>query len=197
MRFYENSKRDFNWFESMWKRTLRFHESDRMIAKLFSVSANCPAFLNKFKDAKILYMVRDPLNVIPSGLSLVTGVLDKKFNFWSMPEEDRQRFINKLYEALKELLLRFHDDWTNGKIDKNRVMIVKFDKMMSDFDGLMDEVLDFVDYDASDKFLEDIKLTSDKQKNFKSGHKYDLEKFGLTEQQIRKDCDLIYKTFIN
>ena len=193
----DNSKRDFNWFESMWKRTLRFHKSDRMIAKLFSVSANCPAFLNKFKDAKILYMVRDPLNVIPSGLSLVTGVLDKKFNFWSMPEEDRQRFINKLYEALKELLLRFHDDWTNGKIDKNRVMIVKFDKMMSDFDGLMDEVLDFVDYDASDKFLEDIKLTSDKQKNFKSGHKYDLEKFGLTEEQIREDCDVIYKTFLN
>jgi len=142
-------------------------------------------------------MVRDPLNVIPSGLSLVTGVLDKKFNFWSMPEDDRQRFINKLYEALKELLLRFHDDWTNENIDKNRVMIVKFDKMMSDFDGLMDEVLDFVDYDASDKFLEDIKLTSDKQKNFKSGHKYDLEKFGLTEQKIRKDCDVIYKTFLN
>ena len=26
-------------------------------------------------------MVRDPINVIPSGLSLVTGVLDKRFGF--------------------------------------------------------------------------------------------------------------------
>ena len=193
----DNSKRDFKWFNSMWKRTLKFHKNDRMIAKLFSVSANCPAFLDEFKDAKILYMVRDPLSVLPSGLSLVTGVLDKKFNFWSMPDDDRQRFINKLYAALKELLLRFHDDWVNEKIDKNRVMIVKFDKMMSDFDGLMDEILEFVDYDASNEFLQDIKLTAEKQKQFKSGHKYDLEKFGLTEEQIKKDCEVIYKTFLN
>ena len=193
----DNSNRDFNWFESMWKRTLRFHHSDRMIAKLFSVSANCPAFLNKFKDAKILYMVRDPLSVIPSGLSLVTGVLDKSFDFWSMPQEKRQHFIDRLYHALKELLLRFHDDWVNDRIDKDRVMIVEFDRMMSDFDCLMDEILDFVDYNASNEFLQDIKLTADKQKQFKSGHKYDLEKFGLTEEQIKRDCEVIYKTFLD
>ena len=193
----DNSKRDFDWFESMWKRTLRFHNDDRMIAKLFSVSANCPSFLNKFDDAKILYMVRDPLSVIPSGLSLVTGVLDKSFNFWSLPKEDRQHFINKLYDALKELLLRFHDDWINDRIDKNRVLIVRFDRMMTDFDGLMAEVMEFIGHDASNEFLDDIKLTSEKQKEFKSGHKYDLDKFGLSEHKIRKDCDAIYKTFLN
>ena len=193
----DNSKRDFNWFESMWKRTLRFHKSDRMIAKLFSVSANTPAFLNRFDDSKILYMVRDPLSVIPSGLSLVTGVLDKKFKFWSMSEDMRKKFIEKLYKALIELLLRFEEDWSNGRIDKSRVMIVKFDTMMSDFDGLMNDILKFVDYKPSDTFLEDIKNTAIKQKNFKSGHKYDLEKFGLTEQRIKSDCAKIYTTFLN
>ena len=193
----DNSKRDFNWFESMWKRTLRFHKSDRMIAKLFSISANTPAFLNRFDDSKILYMVRDPLSVIPSGLSLVTGVLDKKFKFWSMSEDMRNKFIEKLYKALIELLLRFEEDWSNGRIDKSRVMIVKFDTMMSDFDGLMNDILKFVDYKPSDTFLEDIKNTAIKQKNFKSGHKYDLEKFGLTEQRIKSDCAKIYTTFLN
>jgi len=193
----DNSMRDFNWFESMWKRTLRFHNSDRMIAKLFSVSANAPVFLKKFKNGKILYMVRDPLSVIPSGLSLVTGVLDKKFNFWSLPLEKRQMFIEKLYKALIELLLRFEDDWSNNRIDKSQVMIVRFDKMMSDFTGLMDDILEFVDYKASDEFLNDIKVTSDNQKNFKSAHKYDLEKFGLTEERIKNDCAKIYSTFLN
>ena len=51
------SKRDFKWFESMWKRTLKFHNNDKMISKLFSVSANCPAYQNTFNDGKILYMV--------------------------------------------------------------------------------------------------------------------------------------------
>ena len=193
----DNSIRDFNWFESMWKRTLTFHNSDRMIAKLFSVSANAPVYQSKFKDGKILYMVRDPLSVIPSGLSLVTGVLDKSFNFWSMPIDSRQRFIEKLYRALIELLLRFEDDWSNDRIDKSRVMIVRFDRMMSDFDGLMNEILDFIDYEPSEDFLSNINKTAGEQKNFKSGHKYDLKKFGLTEERIKADCSVIYTTFLN
>ena len=42
-------------------------------------------------------------------------------------------YINRLYKALVNLLLRFHDDWVNGKIDKSKVEIVRFDKMMNDF----------------------------------------------------------------
>ena len=156
-----------------------------------------PKFLNRFPNAKILYMVRDPLSVIPSGLSLVTGVLDKKFGFWSLEKEKRDRFIRRLYGALIELLRRFHDDWTNGKIDKNKVMIVHFDRMMSDFDGLMNDIVKFIDIQPSEKLIEDIRITADKQRAFKSKHKYDLSKFGLTEQQIKNDCKIIYETFLS
>lgn len=192
-----NSRRDFNWLETMWRRTLIASNSDRMVGKLFSISVNIPAFLEKFPDAKLLYMVRDPLNVIPSGLSLVTGVLDSMFGFWSFPEGKRQHFINRLYRALVELQLRFHDDWTNGKIDKSKVAIIQFDRMMNDFDGLMDEVLPFIGHKPSDSFINDIKETADKQRAYRSGHKYDLSKFGITEQQIKNDCEVIYSTFLS
>ena len=193
----DNSKRDFNWLNIMWRRTLISSKSDRMIGKLFSISVNIPAFLNKFPDARLLYMIRDPLNVIPSGLSLVTGVLDGVFGFWDLPKEKRQFYIDRLYAALVELQLRFHDDWINGEIDKNKVMIVKYDRMMSNFEDLMDEILTFVGHDASKELLDDIKQTAEKQRNYKSKHKYDLEKFGLSEERIRKDCKKIYETFLN
>ena len=83
----DTSDRDFNWLESMWLRVQVANKTNRTVAKLFSISANVPRFLNRFPDAKLLYMLRDPLSVIPSGLSLVTGVLDKKFGFWNLPEE--------------------------------------------------------------------------------------------------------------
>ena len=81
----DTSARDFNWLESVWRRVLKQSSNDKIIAKLFSISANLPRFMTRFPDAKILYMVRDPLSVIPSGLSLVTGVLDKRFGFWNLP----------------------------------------------------------------------------------------------------------------
>ena len=77
----------------MWLRVLVSNNEKQIIGKLFSVSANMPKFLNRFPNAKILYMVRDPLSVIPSGLSLVTGVLDKKFGFWSLDKSKRDRYI--------------------------------------------------------------------------------------------------------
>jgi len=193
----DTSKRDFNWLNTMWKRTLISSNSDRIIGKLFSISINIPAFLEKFPDAKLLYMIREPLNVIPSGLSLVTGVLDGIFGFWSLPAEKRQFYIDRLYNALVELQIRFHEDWVNGRIDKNKVMIVRYDRMMSDFGGLMDEVLTFVDHDSSKELLDKIKQTAESQRNYKSKHKYDLEKFGLSEEKIRKDCKVIYETFLN
>ena len=181
----------------MWRRTLISSKSNRMVGKLFSISVNIPAFLKKFPDAKLLYMIRDPLNVIPSGLSLVTGVLDGVFGFWSLPKEKRQFYIDRLYKALIELQLRFHDDWINGKIDRNNVMIVKYDKMMSDFEGLMDDVLNFVEHEPSEELLNKINDTANQQRNYQSKHKYDLEKFGLSEEKIRKDCAKIYATFFN
>jgi hypothetical protein len=193
----DTSVRDFNWLESMWKKILISNKQDRIIGKLFSISANMPKFLNHFPDAKILYMVRDPLSVIPSGLSLVTGVLDKKFGFWSLEENKRNHFIKNLYEALVELLKRFHHDWVNEKIDKNKVMIVHFDRMMKDFDGLMTDIIKFVDFESSEELLSDIKKTAESQRSFKSKHSYDLDKFGLTEKKIKKDCKFIYDTFLS
>ena len=119
------------------------------------------------------------------------------FGFWSFPKEKRQFYIDRLYNALVELQIRFHDDWVNGRIDKSKVMIVRYDRMMSDFEGLMDDILEFTGQEASGDLLAKIKDTGEQQRNYTSKHKYDLEKFGLSEEKIRTDCAKIYDTFFN
>ena len=142
-------------------------------------------------------MSRDPLIVIPSWLSLVTGDLDNKFNFCSLDEHIWKRYIDRLYRALLELLKRFHNDWTNNNIDKEKVFIVRFDTMMSDFESLMDGILNFINVKKNENLIKVIQETADSQRQYKSGHKYNLDKFGLTEDQIRNDCKDIYKTFLS
>ena len=75
----DTSRRDFDWLEKLWKRVLVSEKKDRFVGKLFSLGIRVPRFLERFPDAKILYTVRDPLETVPSGLSLVTGVLDGRF----------------------------------------------------------------------------------------------------------------------
>jgi hypothetical protein len=193
----DTSDRDFNYLKKIWIRALVGEKQDRMIPKIFSLSVRIPQFLKKFPDAKILYLIRDPLSTVPSGLSLVTGVLDNRFGFWNLSDEKRKRYIDRLYNGLLELSLTFHDDYVSGKIPNENVKIILYDRMMRDFDRLMDEVFEFTGDSPPESLRNMIKETAEKQRAYKSGHQYDLNKFGLTEEQIRKDYAPIYDKFLS
>ncbi len=81
----DSTGRDLDWLDALWRRGLVAHRSDRVVAKLFSLSAWLPRFLKRFPDTRVLYMLRDPIEVLPSALSLTTGVLDQAVGFWNRP----------------------------------------------------------------------------------------------------------------
>lgn len=193
----DTSERDFDWLEDLWKRNLVATGKHRVVAKLFSLAPRLPAFHERFPDAKVLFMARDPLSVIPSGMSLVTGVLDKRFGFWDLPDEVRKKWTERLYAALVKLLLRFTEDYNSGAIDRDRVFVVRFDRLMSDFEGMMGELLEFVEHEPSPDLHRTIVDRAEKQRAYKSKHGYDLERFFLDEERIRRDCAPFYETFLS
>lgn len=193
----DTSKRDLHLLEQLWKRSLVFTGQDRIVAKVFSTAVNMQTLLDRFPDAKVLYMARDPLSVIPSTMSLVTGVLDSAFGFWELPEDHQKRYLERLYTALVNLLQRFHEDWSSGKIDRSRVYIVRYDRMMSDFEGMMSEVCDFIGHTASSEQLAEIRTMAHKQRAYKSKHDYDLAKFGLDADRICRDTSHFTDTFLS
>jgi len=195
-RVRDTSERDFAWLEELWRRSLVLHRADRNVAKLFSVAVRLPQFQQRFPEAQILYMARDPLAVIPSSMSLVTGVLDRAFGFWSQPEAIRKRWLERMYRAFIMLLERFHEEWQSGAIDRSRVFIVRYDRMMLDFENVMEEMCAFLGHEMTPKLRATVQKRADKQRKYESEHKYDLEQFGLNEQQIRQDCAFFYDTFL-
>lgn len=192
----DTSSRDFDWQEELWKRSLVFTGQDRIVAKQFSTGLRMQSFLDRFPDAKILYMARDPIVVIPSTMSLVTGVMDSAFGFWALPESQRKRYLERLYISLVSLLQRFQEDWINGKIDRSRVYIVRYERMMSDFEGIMNEICEFIDHIPSPDQLTQIKTAGQKQRVYKSEHEYDLKKFGLEPDRIYRDTAKFIETFL-
>ncbi len=195
-RIRDTSSRDFAWLEALWRRSLVLHNAERNIAKLFSVSVRLPRFLERFPDAQILYMARDPLSVIPSSMSLVVGVLDRAFGFWSLPEAVRKRWLERMYKAWILLFHKFYEDWTSGAIDKRRVYVVRYDRMMADFENVMEELCAFLGHEMTPKLRATVHKRAEKQRKYESEHKYNLEKFGLTEEAIRRDCAFYYDTFL-
>jgi hypothetical protein len=193
----DTARRDFGWWTKVWRRILVSEKQDRIVAKLFSLGLRLPRFLEQFPDAKVLYTARDPLSTVPSGLSLVTGVLDGAIGFWKLPKEKRDHFIARLYNAFLILTLRFVKTYKEKPELQKNVKIVTFDRMMKDFDTLMPEIVEFVGNDMTPELSGIIKKTAEKQRAYKSDHNYGLEKYGLTEEQIRKDYAPFYELILN
>ena len=192
----DTSARDWAWLDKLWKRNLIVSGHTRVIAKLFSVTPQTPSFLQAYPDAKVLYLARDPLSVIPSTLSLLEGVLTTGLGYDQLPEDIRRRHIQRVYAAIVELMRRFHQDWTSGAIDHDRVLIVRFDRLMSQFEPMMDEICAFCELEMTDAQRQAIARRGEKQRAYKSEHAYDLSRYGLTEAQVRADCAFFYDTFL-
>ncbi len=195
-RVRDTSERDFGWLEALWKRSLLLHGGERNVAKLFSIAVRLPRFLERFPDAQILYMVRDPLSVIPSSMSLVVGVLDRAFGFWSLPEATRTRWLQRMYKAWILLFQRFHEDWTSGAIDQSRVFIVRYDLMMTDFERVMRDMCAFLNHEMTPELRAVVAERAEAQRKYESEHRYNLAKFGLSEEEIRRDCAFYYDAFL-
>jgi hypothetical protein len=69
--------------------------------------------------------------------------------------------------------------------------------MMTEFESVMASILKFIQVEPTSELTKQIQITAEEQRRYKSEHKYNLKKFGLTEERIRQDCEQIYKTFLN
>jgi hypothetical protein len=191
----DTADRDFDWSTALWRRNLVATGQERVLAKVFSLGLRAPKFLARFPDAKILYLARDPLQMVPSGMSLVTGVIEARWGFWRLPEALRARYLERLYQAFLELSRRFCDDLNRGHIPRERLFVVQYPRLMGDFEALMGEILAFCDIQPTESLTADIQAVATKQRSYQSGHQYDLARFGLDPERIKSDYQFFYRTF--
>jgi hypothetical protein len=188
----DTAARDFAWIRRVWRANLAATGGNRVVAKMFTASLRLPQLFEAFPDACVLYTVRDPLSVMPSTMSLVTTPLENKFKFWSLPEEIRNRFLSRMYKGNMLLYRGFYDHHQAGVFDHSKVFTVDYNRMMSDFDGMMEDLLPFLGETMTDERRAMIKTTADKQRSRVSKHKYSLERFGLDADVIRQECAFVY-----
>ena len=172
-----------------------FRNHPRALVKSFAMGADICSVQQAFPDAKILYLARDPVESIPSGLSLITGVLDKRFGFLSLPEVEQRRFCQRLKQALLELLRRFVQDWKAERIQREKVKIIPYDRIIKDFDRLMVEIAEFVEHPLDEALRLQIEQQAVRQRNHQSQHTYKASKFFLDEAQLRLESEFFY-TFL-
>ena len=189
-------ERFFRYMEGSWRRNQVAHDKERVIIKSPMLSSQAPHLLQRYPGAKLIYLVRDPMETIPSGMSLLTGVLSQSYDVWgSTSEPARARYLENLYQASCDMYRSFHGLLERGDLAPEDVLVVPYPALINDLDATMRRISDFCELDPAPAFWERLAEQAEKQKSRKSSHKYSLEKFGLTEPRIREDLKFVYDNY--
>lgn len=83
-------KRFFDYHDACWRRNLTFKRANRVLAKSSMLTFRIDALLRRYPDARLVYIIRDPVEVIPSGMSLLSSVLENGYDVWNRTSDDDQ-----------------------------------------------------------------------------------------------------------
>jgi len=163
----------------------------RIISKLFSIAIDPVILKDHFPDAKIIYMIRNPKDAIPSSISLVKSIQSKLFAFSKLEEKKQIEYYKNLYDSSR-IFYKNASELTNSRKTEDILFIHYYD-LKDSFENTLQLIMDYCDIKPDKKLIDAIEQQKEKQKTYSGLHKYSCTDFGFEEEAIIHDFSKFYK----
>jgi hypothetical protein len=158
------------------------------LAKNPSATPKVDTLCHYFPDAKFIYLVRNPLDMIPSDISLL---------------DCTARALGHEAEpyACRNYVLDMAEHWYTyaparlAAAPPERAVIVNFEALVTDADQTVREIYERFGLDVSPGYAEILKEEARKARAYQSRHVYDMEKMGLTREQLVTDYHEVFERY--
>ncbi len=185
------TKEKFIHYLGLIHRNNIYKSSRRIISKSFFAIFNIETILKQFPEAKIIILLRDPLQAVPSLMSLEKSVQTGLYNFENQNKTDKARFFQNLY-AMSLLYYQYSAKVISDHRFKNNLILVTYDNLKDNFRNTILGIMDHCDLEISIEMFQAIEAQIHQQMNYTTGHKYQLSDFGFNTEQLQKDFSFIY-----
>jgi omega-hydroxy-beta-dihydromenaquinone-9 sulfotransferase len=177
------------------KNLYKAKDSARIFSKSFSLILNFNEIKETFNDAKLIILIRDPLEVIPSSLSLARNVQNNLNGFEKLPLNEKMDYYRNLYNASIIFYKYLFNQITNNEIKTNEYILISYKDLISNFEETIDQIFEYCEITKSPELSKAITIQSEKQPIYKGKHLYTLEEFGLNKEEVLRDFDFVYSSF--
>ena len=192
----QEKERFFRYYEECWRRNLYYKHSERILAKTSMLTFRLDEVLERYPDCKLVYIIRDPVEVIPSGMSLIASVLENGYDaFNRTSKEDQERWIENLYQASCAMLRVFYEAYSSGKIPEKNLCVVRYPDLIQNLEPTIERICEFAEIEPTEAFRAEVRAQAEKQRSYKSKHQHAPDRFGLSAERIQKDLAYVYEAF--
>ncbi len=168
-----------DFYESCVKRFMfRAGNHKTYLAKNVMSTGRFKTLMQRFPDAKIIYIARHPYYSVPSFASMFTSM--HKLHSPKMPDTHPAKMAwaqlgIDYFKYLKEM---------RSSIPGHQFFELKYDDLLDNPQGTVHKIYERFGWSPSQKFLERLSDEQARNKNYKSAHEYSLKQFGFTKQQV-------------
>lgn len=158
------------------------------LSKNPSFTPKISSIQKQFPDARIIYLVRDPLSMVLSTISWLGFT-------WRVFSDPLEKY------PFKEEIVRFTRHWYDyplevlEKADPAKYMIIKHDHLVADPMKSVQQIYDKFGYVMNPEFEKILTEETEKSRRFNSAHHYSLDEIGLDRNRILEEFKDIYEKF--
>lgn len=141
-----------------------------------------------FPDAKIIYLARNPLDMIPSYISL-------KEQEWQLLGDPVEEYGSRDY------ILDMAQHWYSYPLERleraprDSYIVVNFNDLVNHADRTVAEIYDRFGFQIGPTFAEVLRRETGRARHHESEHEYSLEEMGLTREQVVAEYRHVFDRF--
>lgn len=181
------------FYRQMIQRHLYAHQDDagsapHYLSKNPSATPKIDSLLSCFPDAHIVYLVRNPLDMVPSMISILDFT-------WSLLGDPPEPY------ACREYVLEMSKHWYRYPLERlarepeARYAIVRFDDMVWDPNETVRRLYNRFGFTVDPTYAQILEEETRRSRNHVSHHTYSLAEMGLTRQRIVTEYRDIFDRF--
>lgn len=168
----------------------------RAVTKMNYSATRTRSFLEEFPDAKFVYIVRSPLETIPSHLTLHRNMFDHFWGLNRIPEKLLARYYERRYRHNVTFYRYMEDLIAAQAVPEDQFLVIRYHDIKHNLAETMERVIAFTQLDCSAKLRALIAEQAAAQSRYERPHaNRPLEEFGLTSEQIVSDLDFIFQKY--
>lgn len=184
------------WLRACLQRQIHATGKTRVVAKLPYSTLRVRSLLEAFPDARFVYLVRSPLETIPSHLSLHEGFFEQRYGTASIPPELLERYFRRRYRYNVALYRSFYELTQDGVLGPDQLMVIPYPELRRDLEGVFDRFVDFCGLSPSPALRQAVSTQATRQAAYTRTHRNrSVEAFGLTEEEVMRDLGWVYDAY--
>lgn len=179
-------KSTMDFYESCVKRFMHASGKDKTyLSKNVMSTGRFKSLMERFPDAKVIYIARHPYEALPSFASMFSSM------YSSVPHNDPSRL------AWSELGIQFYQYLAEMRRDipPSQFIALKYDDLVESPKETVLKVYSHFNWKASKNFTEALENEQQRQKNYQSAHEYSLDKYNLSKEYIYERLFDVFQEF--